>query len=62
MKVGSPDPEADLRRAKAIRDEIGPENVLMMDANQKWDVPEALGCANAVLFVAIATINAPFGG
>ena len=29
-------------RARAIREEIGPDNVLMMDANQKWDVNEAI--------------------
>ena len=38
MKVGSADPEEDVMRARAIREEIGPDNVLMMDANQKWDV------------------------
>lgn len=42
MKVGSPDPDDDVARAAAIRDEIGPDNFLMMDANQKWDVPEAI--------------------
>jgi len=42
MKVGSPDPADDLMRARAIREEIGPDNVLMMDANQKWDVNEAI--------------------
>ena len=39
---GSPDPADDLMRARAIREEIGPDNVLMMDANQKWDVNEAI--------------------
>ena len=38
MKVGSADPEEDVMRARAIRETIGPDNVLMMDANQKWDV------------------------
>lgn len=42
MKVGSPDPEDDIIRARAIREEIGDSNFLMMDANQKWDVPEAI--------------------
>ena len=40
--MGSPDVEEDIARARAIRDEIGPENFLMMDANQKWDVPDAI--------------------
>jgi L-fuconate dehydratase len=42
MKVGSVDPEDDVMRARAIREEIGDDNFLMMDANQKWDVPEAI--------------------
>lgn len=42
MKVGSADPAEDVVRARAIREEIGPDCVLMMDANQKWDVPEAI--------------------
>ena len=42
MKVGSEDPEDDVMRAKAIREEIGDDNFLMMDANQKWDVQETI--------------------
>jgi len=41
MKVGS-NLKDDIRRAKIIRDEIGIEIKLMMDANQKWDVDEAI--------------------
>jgi L-fuconate dehydratase len=41
MKVGA-DAEADWRRAELIREEIGPERFLMMDANQVWDVDEAI--------------------
>jgi L-fuconate dehydratase len=41
MKVGGT-PEEDARRAAIIREEIGPERRLMMDANQVWDVPEAI--------------------
>lgn len=41
MKVGR-DVNEDLRRAKIIRDEIGWECKLMMDANQVWDVSEAI--------------------
>ncbi|MBC6436140.1 L-fuconate dehydratase [Nostoc sp. HG1] len=32
----------DVRRATIIREEIGPERVLMMDANQVWGVDEAI--------------------
>jgi L-fuconate dehydratase len=41
VKVGS-DLESDLRRARLVRDAIGPEHTLMLDANQAWDVPEAI--------------------
>ncbi|KAI9251980.1 enolase C-terminal domain-like protein [Sporodiniella umbellata] len=41
QKVGS-DRQSDIRRAKIIREEIGEEGILMMDANQVWDVKEAI--------------------
>ena len=41
IKVGS-NIQDDIRRAKIIRDEIGPENKLMFDANQNWDVNKAI--------------------
>jgi L-fuconate dehydratase len=41
MKVGG-DLEADARRAAIIREEIGPDRRLMMDANQVWEVDEAV--------------------
>ena len=41
IKVGRDLPD-DLRRAALVRSEIGPENRLMFDANQVWDVPTAI--------------------
>jgi L-fuconate dehydratase len=41
MKVGA-NIDDDLRRARIIREEIGPDRTLMMDANQVWDVGEAI--------------------
>jgi L-fuconate dehydratase len=41
LKVGA-DLQDDLRRARIMREEIGPERKLMMDANQYWDVDEAI--------------------
>lgn len=41
IKVGS-DLKDDIRRAAIIREEIGDDLQLMMDANQKWDVNEAI--------------------
>ncbi|WP_100445819.1 enolase C-terminal domain-like protein [Glycomyces xiaoerkulensis] len=42
MKVGSADIADDVRRAGIIRDVLGPDRLLMMDANQIWSVPEAV--------------------
>lgn len=41
VKVGPSLPE-NLRRAALVREEIGPRRRLMLDANQCWDVPEAI--------------------
>lgn len=41
MKVGN-DIDQDVRRAEIIREEIGKDIKLMMDANQKWEVDEAI--------------------
>lgn len=41
LKVGG-DPKDDIRRARLVRDEIGWTNKLMLDANQKWEVEEAI--------------------
>jgi L-fuconate dehydratase len=41
MKVGQ-DLDDNLRRAALMREEIGDSRILMMDANQCWDVPEAI--------------------
>jgi L-fuconate dehydratase len=41
IKVGA-DLEDDIRRAAIVREEIGPDRKLMMDANQRWDVGEAI--------------------
>jgi L-fuconate dehydratase len=41
IKVGT-DIEDDARRAAIVREEIGPDRKLMLDANQVWDVEEAI--------------------
>jgi L-fuconate dehydratase len=45
MKVGA-DPRDDARRAALIREEIGADRRLMMDANQVWDVEEAIAATH----------------
>ncbi len=41
LKVGA-DPEQDARRCRIAREVIGPDAKLMIDANQVWDVPQAI--------------------
>ena len=41
VKVGGR-PEDDRRRVRLVRDEIGRDRKLMVDANQQWDVEEAI--------------------
>ena len=41
IKVGR-DLQDDIRRCALVREEIGPDNYLMVDANQVWDVPTAI--------------------
>lgn len=43
LKVGL-DLEDDLRRCAIVREEIGPGRKLMLDANQRWDVDDAIAC------------------
>lgn len=42
VKVGSTDPENDVRRCAIARDVLGSDRHLMIDANQVWDVPTAI--------------------
>jgi L-alanine-DL-glutamate epimerase-like enolase superfamily enzyme len=41
MKVGRPDPGEDARRVAAVRKAIGADVLLMVDANQTWDLRQA---------------------
>jgi L-fuconate dehydratase len=42
LKVGSAECVRDLRRANMLRELIGPDCRLMLDANQQWTVPQAI--------------------
>ena len=41
VKVGKPDPSEDVDRLTAVRTVLGPDRLLMIDANQRWDVDKA---------------------
>jgi L-fuconate dehydratase len=47
LKVGR-DLDDDVRRAQILREEIGEERVLMVDANQAWDVDQAIAAMDAL--------------
>jgi L-fuconate dehydratase len=47
IKVGA-DVAADVRRVAIVREEIGPDRVLMVDANQAWDVDQAIDWVRAL--------------
>jgi L-alanine-DL-glutamate epimerase-like enolase superfamily enzyme len=42
MKVGKDNPEEDVERVGAVREVVGPEVLVMLDANQKWSAGEAI--------------------
>ena len=47
VKVGNA-PDEDARRLALVREEIGATHKLMIDANQRWDVNEAIACVQAL--------------
>jgi L-alanine-DL-glutamate epimerase-like enolase superfamily enzyme len=48
MKVGRPRLHEDVARVQAMREMIGPDVVLMVDANMQWRVDEAIRAARAL--------------
>jgi L-alanine-DL-glutamate epimerase-like enolase superfamily enzyme len=48
IKVGLPDLGEDVARVAAVRAEVGPGVPLMIDANQRWDLPAALRAVRAL--------------
>lgn len=47
MKVGR-DRADDIRRTRVLREELGPDRRLLIDANQVWDVEESIEWTNAL--------------
>jgi L-fuconate dehydratase len=58
MKVGA-DLEDDIRRARIVRDAIGPRHLLMIDANQRWDVGTAISWVRALAEFDVYWIEEP---
>jgi L-alanine-DL-glutamate epimerase-like enolase superfamily enzyme len=58
MKVGR-DLEDDIRRLRIAREVIGPDRYLMIDANQVWEVDEAIDWVNKLAFAKPFFIEEP---
>jgi L-fuconate dehydratase len=48
LKVGSKEPDRDVRRANMLRELVGPEALVMLDVNQQWTLPQAVGMCQAL--------------
>lgn len=48
VKVGKPDLAEDIDRLAAVRDVLGPDRALMIDANQRWDLNRATRALDAL--------------
>jgi len=59
VKVGKPDLAEDVDRLQAVRAVIGRDIALMVDANQRWDLPAAVAAAAAFEELDIAWLEEP---
>lgn len=59
IKVGGPDLAVDRERVAAVRDVIGPDRGLMLDANQRWDLDRATAAMAVLEEYAPAWIEEP---
>jgi L-alanine-DL-glutamate epimerase-like enolase superfamily enzyme len=59
IKVGSPDLERDVERLRKVREAVGPDIKIMMDANQGLRLPEALALARRAAPIGIHWFEEP---
>jgi L-alanine-DL-glutamate epimerase-like enolase superfamily enzyme len=59
VKVGKPDLAEDLDRIAAVREVLGPDRALMIDANQRWDLDRATRSVAALAAFDLAWIEEP---
>lgn len=59
IKVGKPDLAEDLDRVSAVRDVLGPDRQLFVDANQRWDLESASRAIPALSAYDIGWIEEP---
>jgi L-alanine-DL-glutamate epimerase-like enolase superfamily enzyme len=59
VKVGKPDIAEDLDRMRAVREVLGPDRALMIDANQRWELDRATASLEVLAEVSPAWIEEP---
>ncbi|MGD0127698.1 MAG: enolase C-terminal domain-like protein [Terriglobia bacterium] len=59
LKVGSPDPARDIRRAHMLRELVGEECLVMLDVNQQWTLPRALEMCRSLADISPYWIEEP---
>jgi L-alanine-DL-glutamate epimerase-like enolase superfamily enzyme len=59
IKVGKPDLDEDVERLAAVRAVLGPDRLLMIDANQRWDLDHAVRAASALARFDLAWLEEP---
>lgn len=59
VKVGRPDLREDVERVVAVRDLLGPDRELMIDANQRWDLDTATTALASLAAADLAWIEEP---
>jgi len=59
MKVGRPDLAEDVARVSAVRDLLGPDIPLMIDANMRWSVDDAIRAARGLEGLGLTWLEEP---
>jgi L-alanine-DL-glutamate epimerase-like enolase superfamily enzyme len=59
MKVGRPDLAEDVERVAAVREILGPDRRLMIDANQRWDLDAAVRAVRELAAFDLTWIEEP---
>jgi L-fuconate dehydratase len=59
LKVGGPDLARDVRRATLVREAVGADARVMVDANQQWSVPRAIEACRALAPLDLHWIEEP---
>ena len=59
LKVGSADPDDDVRRVGLVREAVGGDVRIMVDANQAWPVPVAVGVCRRLAEFGLGWVEEP---